>query len=693
MSVELLFEIGTEEIPAGYLEDASNQLKSLAEAALKENRIDIDGGDILVYYTPRRIALVCAGLAERQEDYTQEVMGPPRKSAYDQDGKPTRAATGFAAKNGVAVEDITFIETPKGEYLFVKRMIPGRPSLEVLTEILPKLISQISWPKSMRWGDIGFSFARPVHWVLALLGGKVIPFEIAGVKSGNTTKGHRFMSPKTFEVKDFQDYLEKMKNNYVVIDQADRRKAVAKGVNEMVKKVAGVPINDPDLVVTVANLVEYPSSVCGSFDRSFLELPAPVLITAMRKHQKYFAIEDDRGRLMPHFVAINNTIARDESIVTKGHERVLRARLSDAAFFFREDRKKPLADRLNTLKDVIYQAKLGTSYAKVERFSTLARSLAEEVAPEKKAYAVLAARLCKCDLVTSIVSEFPELQGVMGREYATLDGQPEEVCAAIYEHYLPAKAGDDLPKTITGAIVGMADRMDTISGCFAIGLEPTGAADPFALRRHALAIIRIIEDRGWNISLKEFIAKSLDLLNKEIQFDRDKVHNSILSFFRERYKNRMLTAGYDTDLIEAIVSAGFDRVSELPSRMDQLKRFIRESGDFSALALTFKRVSNILKNQELLLSVDETIFKDPTESGLWTAYKGIKDNIKGLMADKRYFDALNMIAGLKKPVDDFFDGVEVLTKESEKLKDNRVAVLHNIAGLFLGLADFSRFSI
>jgi glycyl-tRNA synthetase beta chain len=693
MSVELLLEIGTEEIPAGYLEDASNQLKSLAEAALKENRIDIDGGDILAYYTPRRIALVCAGLAARQEDYTQEVMGPPRKSAYDQDGRPTRAATGFAAKNGVAVEDITFIETPKGEYLFVKRMIPGKPSLEVLTEILPKLISQISWPKSMRWGDIGFSFARPVHWVLALLGGKVIPFEIAGVKSGNTTKGHRFMSPKTFEVKDFQDYLKKMKKNYVVIDQADRRKAVEKGVNEMVIKVAGVPINDPDLIVTVANLVEYPSSVCGSFDRSFLELPAPVLITAMRKHQKYFAIEDDRGRLMPHFVAINNTIARDESIVTKGHERVLRARLSDAAFFFREDRKKPLADRLNTLKDVIYQAKLGTSYAKVERFSALARSLAEEVAPEKKAYAVLAARLCKCDLVTSIVSEFPELQGVMGREYATLDGQPEEVCAAIYEHYLPAKAGDDLPKTITGAIVGMADRMDTISGCFAIGLEPTGAADPFALRRHALAIIRIIEDRGWNISLKEFIAKSLDLLNKEIQFDRDKVHNSILSFFRERYKNRMLTAGYDTDLIEAIVSAGFDRVSELPSRMDQLKRFIKESGDFSALALTFKRVSNILKNQELLLSVDETIFKDPTESGLWTAYKGIKDNIQGLIADRKYFDALNMIAGLKKPVDDFFDGVEVLTKESEKLKDNRVAVLHNIAGLFRGLADFSRFSI
>jgi len=692
MSLELLLEIGTEEIPAGYLDDAANQMKGIAESASKENRIAIEG-DILAYYTPRRLTLVCKGIAERQDDYTQEVIGPPKSAAYDKNGNPTKAAIGFAAKNGINVETITFIETPKGEYLFVKRMIPGRPSNEVFAEILPKLISQISWPKSMRWADIGFSFPRPIHWVLALLGGKLIPFEIAGVKSGNTTRGHRFMSPRTLEISDFQDYLKKMKENYIIIDQADRRKAVEKGVNEMVKEVSGVPINDPDLVVTVANLVEYPSAVCGSFDGSFLELPAPVLVTAMRKHQKYFAIEDEKGRLMPHFVAINNTIARDESIVRKGHERVLRARLSDAAFFFREDRKKPLADRLNTLKDVIYQAKLGTSFAKVERFTTLAQHIAREVAPEKEEYATLAARLCKCDLVTSLVSEFPELQGVMGREYSILDGHPEEICTAIHEHYLPAKAGDDLPKTITGAIVGIADRIDTIAGCFSIGLEPTGAADPFALRRHALAIVRIIEDREWNISIKELISRSLDLLSRDIRFDTEKVNLSILNFFRERYKNRMMTAGYDTDLVEAIVSAGFDRISELALRMDQLRSFIKESGDFNSLALTFKRVSNILKNQEMVLNVDEKIFKDPTESALWTACKGVKDQVKALMSEKRYFEALNIIAGLKKPVDDFFDGVEVLTKESDDLRNNRVAILQNIAGLFLGLADFSRFSI
>jgi len=692
MAVELLLEIGTEEIPAGYLDGAADELKRLTEAALRENRIDLSG-EVLTYYTPRRLTLVCKGLAERQEDYTQEVMGPPKSAAYDKNGNPTKAATGFAAKNGISVEEISFIDTPKGEYLFVKRMIPGRPCTEVLSEVLPKLISQISWPKSMKWGDIGFPFARPIHWVLALLDGKVIPFEIAGVTSGNTTMGHRFMSPKTLEIRDFQDYLKKMKENFIVIDQVERRKEIEQAVVKMVKEVSGVPINDPDLVVIVANLVEYPSAVCGGFDRSFLEIPAPVLITAMRKHQKYFAIEDDKGRLMPHFVAINNTIARDEAVVKKGHERVLRARLSDAAFFFREDRKKSLLDRLDTLKDVIYQAKLGTSYAKVERFAAIAQALADEVAPEKKDYVALAARLCKCDLVTSIVTEFTELQGVMGREYAMLDGHPEEVCNAIHEHYLPAKAGDDLPQTVTGAIVGMADRMDTIAGCFAIGLEPTGAADPFALRRHALAIIRIIEDRGWEISIRELITRSLDLLNRDIQFDKDKVHAGILNFFRERYKNRMLTAGYDTDLIEAIVSAGFDRISELGLRMEQLKRFIKESGDFNALALTFKRVSNILKNQEMVLKVDEKIFKDRTENDLWAAYTGIKDNVKALMADKRYYEALNIIAGLKRPVDAFFDGVEVLTKESDRLRNNRVAILQNITGLFLGLADFSRFSI
>ncbi len=692
MAAELLLEIGTEEIPSGYFERAAIELRRLAESSLAENRIRCSG-DFFVYYTPRRLVLAVEGVAGTQDDITQEVTGPPRRAAYDQDGNPTKAALGFAGKHGLSIEDLQTIETPKGEYLFFKREIPGRPTKEILAEVLPGIASAIPWPKSMRWGDLGIPFVRPVHWVLALFDREVIPFELAGVKSGNETRGHRFMAPGTIEIKGHRDYLRKMENAFVIVDPEDRRKKVEAEVLRSAKEVEGTPIEDPELVITVANLVEFPSAVCGGFDRAFLNLPDPVLITAMREHQKYFALQDQGGRLIPHFVAVNNTIARDDSVVRRGHERVLRARLSDAVFFFEEDRKRPLSDRLHDLKGVIYQAELGTSYAKAERFTRLALSLAEEVAPEKKEEVELASRLCKCDLVTEMVMEFPTLQGVMGTEYARLDGHPESVCLAIKEHYLPAKADDGLPPSITGAIVGLADRMDTIAGCFAIGLEPTGATDPFALRRHSLAIIRILEDRGWELSLKGFISRSLDILAEGIEFDRERVFSRLHGFFRERYKNRMLAAGYESELIEAVVSAEFDRISELPLRIGHLKRFTEESGEFKALALTFKRVSNILKGQDISLDPDQGLFKEPCESELWETYQALKGEILDLMGNKRFFDALNLMAKLRKPVDDFFEGVEVLTKESPDLRNNRLAILQHLAGLFLGLADFSKFSI
>ncbi|MBW2609154.1 MAG: glycine--tRNA ligase subunit beta [Deltaproteobacteria bacterium] len=692
MPAELLIEIGTEEIPSDYLENGLRELKRLTETCLKENRIHQSGG-LNVYGTPRRLVLIGKEIADRQEDMVQEVTGPPKKAAYDQEGNPTKAALGFAKKHGVSVDDLQSVETPKGEYLHVKLKIPGRPTSEILTEIFPKLITDIPWPKSMRWGDIGVPFVRPIHWVLALLGGEVIPMDAAGVRSGNKTRGHRFMAPRAMEIKDLQDYLQKMKESSVIIDQAERRILVQKEVIKKAKTVSGIPMEDPELLTKVANLAEFPSAVCGGFDKAFLDLPDPVLITAMKEHQKYFAIKDKDGRLMPNFVAINNTKARDESIVRKGHERVLRARLNDADFFFKEDRKRPLEDRLEDLKGVIYQAELGTSFAKVERFVKLAEYLAGQIVPEKTDDIRLAARLCKCDLVTEMVMEFPTLQGVMGREYARLDNHPEEVCLAIHEHYLPARAGDELPTSPTGTIVGLSDRMDTITGCFAIQLEPTGAADPFALRRHALAIIRILEDMEWEISLQEFISRSLDILGQDVEVDRGQVLNKVLGFFRERYKNMMLGSGYESDLIEAVVSAEFDRISQLRIRIDQLRRFMTESGDFESLALTFKRVTNILKKQEEVLTVDPGLFKDPCESVLWDTYEGIKDDVYGLMKKREYLEALNLLARLRKPVDDFFDGVEVLIKESPELRDNRVGILQNITRLFLSLADLSKFSI
>ena len=692
MPGELLFEIGTEEIPSDYLDNALDAFKRLAEDLLKEHRIG-GGEDLRVFGTPRRLVLVGSTVEEKQADSVQELVGPPKKAAFDDQGKPTKAALGFAQKQGVSVDQLGLLETPKGEYLYIKRKTPGRPSIDVLAEILPKLVADIPWPKSMRWGSQSFSFVRPIHWILALFDGQVIPMEMAGIRSGNTTRGHRFMAPGEVAVENFGDFEDNLKKRYVLINRSERAGKVEEGARVVAKALSGSPMNDPELLATVTNMVEYPSTLCGGFDPAYLSIPAPVLITAMKKHQKYFAVLDASGRLMPNFVAVNNTVAHDETVVRKGHERVLRARLADASFFFHEDRKKPLETRLDELKGVIYQAQLGTSFAKVQRFSKVAEFLANQVAPDKVSEVELAARLCKCDLVTDMVTEFPELQGIMGTEYARLDGHPEEVCLAIQEHYLPARAGDNLPSTAVGAIVGMADRMDTIVGFFAIGSEPTGAADPFALRRHALAILRILEQRDWDLSLLAFIAKSIAVLAEEISFDREATFDKVKDFFRERYKQMMLRSEYSSDLIEAVIAVEFDHISHLRPRCDQLQEFIQEFGDFESLVLTFKRVTNILKNQAVSSGVNPSLFREPCESDLLQAYQGVKEDIEGMMQGKNYAGALNLMAGLKGPVDAFFEGVEILTKEDEALKNNRVALLQDLSRLFLKVADFSKFSV
>jgi len=689
---ELLLEIGTEEIPSDYLENGLKALKDLAETQLKNSRIEL-GEPLATYGTPRRLVLVGKAVEDKQADTVQEITGPPKAAAFDDKGKPTKAALGFAKKHGIPVEDLGVLETPKGDYLFVKRSIPGRPTPEVLSEVFPRILADIPWPKSMRWGSEGFPFVRPIHWMIALYNGSVVPFEVAGIKSGNTTRGHRFMAPRMIQVTSLDDYLATLGKNLVLVDQKKRAEKVEDVVAKAAAGVSGLPIKDEELVSTVANMVEYPSAVCGSFDKAFLSIPSPVLITAMKKHQKYFALQDGQGRLMPNFVAVNNTIAKDEDLVRKGHEKVLRARLSDASFFFKEDRKKPLEARLEDLKGVIYQAELGTSYAKVQRFSALAEFVAEKVAPEKLQQVRLAARLCKCDLVTQMVTEFPTLQGVMGMEYARLDGHPEEVCLAVHEHYLPARAGDDLPSSVPGAIVSVADRMDTIAGFFAIGLEPTGAADPFALRRHALAIIRILESRDWDVSLKELVSKALSILAKEISFDEPLILSKILDFFRERYRQMMLRSDYGYGLVEAAIAVEFDRINQLRSRLDQLQTFVKEFGEFESFVLTSKRISNILKNQEETMGVQPALFKAPCEFKLWESYHAVKHPIEDFIEKRNTYEALRLMATLKAPVDDFFNGVEILIKESVELKNNRVGILQELSRLFLKVADFSKFAI
>jgi glycyl-tRNA synthetase beta chain len=450
---------------------------------------------------------------------------------------------------------------------------------------------------------------------------------------------------------------------------------------------------DSELLATVTHLVEYPSAVCGGFDPDFLRLPEAVLITSMRTHQKYFAVYGKDGHLMPNFVAVNNTLARDPSVVRKGHERVLRARLSDASFFFNEDRKRALLSRLEDLKRVIYQADLGSSYAKVQRVAALSAYLAGIFLPAQVAEAELAAHLAKCDLVTQMVSEFPDLQGVMGEAYARLEGYDHEIAAAIREHYLPIRAEGDLPVGALGAVVGLADRMDTVVGCFAVGLEPTGAADPFALRRHAIAILRIAEDRGWDLSIREFIAKAAGRLSSEIRLDEELVLEKVEGFIRERYKQMFLRRGYEAELIDAVFSVNFDQIADVRLRMDALHRFVGESEEFKGLALTFKRVSNILKGQKVHHTADPAVFTDTEEKALWDACGAVDHELTSRLIRRDYHGALNLLIRLKQPVDDLFDGVEILTKKSQSLRENRLGLLQKVSRTFLSIADLSKFSI
>ncbi len=688
---ELLLEIGTEEIPSGYLNDAISASKEIFKKRLEEERIEIRA-EILSFGTCRRLTLIFKDIADRQSDMVKEVIGPPKRIAFESDGSPTKAAIGFAKKFNVSVEELSIVETDKGEYLAVRDTVRGKATSEVLKELIPKCISQIPWPKSMRWADLNFSFVRPIHWILALFDGKPIPFEIAGIKSGNLSRGHRFMSPDTFTVNNSTQYMKELMDRFVIVDPLKRKELVKAQIEDAASSVSGFAILDEDLLDTVTNMVEYPFALCGSFEREFLELPEPVLITTMKHHQRYFALRDKEQKLIPYFIAVNNTRARDMELVRKGHERVLRARLKDARFFLEEDLKTPLKDRLEELKGVVYHARLGTSYEKVKRFTELARFLAKKLLPSQLEEIELVCKLSKCDLVTEMVSEFPELQGIVGKEYAKIEGYPESISHAIYEHYLPIKAGGELPSSEIAAIVGVSDRMDTISGFFAIGEEPTGTADPYALRRHAIAILRIWEDRGWDIPIGELIDRSIELIGKKIDIDSSELKDRIVLFFKERLKNMLISEGYESELVDSVLGVGFEKIPTLRVRLDAVDQFKRDSDLFKQLVLTFKRVSNILKNREKKRDVDTSLFKEPAEKELFNVFCKEREIILQYISKNSFSLAISELLKLKAPIDRLFDDVEILSKD-EILRENRVSMLHDIRELFLEIADFSRFSI
>jgi glycyl-tRNA synthetase beta chain len=685
----LLLEIGTEEIPAGYIDPALAALRAIMAERLRDARVD--HGEISTCGTPRRLTVIVAEVAPRQRSVTSEILGPPRRAGIDADGRPTVAAVKFAEKVGLPVDRLRVAATPKGEYLSARITEAGRPTATCLKTILPAAIAAIPFPKSMRWADLAATFARPIVSILALLGTTAVPFEAAGVRSGRTTFGHRFMAPRKIRIVDPTQYGETLRSAWVIVDPAERRRAIAAGVAEAAASVGGRILPDEDLLGVVTHLVEYPAPAVGRFAPEFLEVPREVLITAMREHQKYFAVVDDQGRLMPHFVAVNNTPAKDMGVVARGHERVLRARLEDARFFFHADRETSLERMAAKLKTVLFQAQLGTVHDKVERVEQLARFMALRTGgnADLTAHVARAARLCKADLVSHMVGEFPKLQGTMGRVYALLQGEAPAVAAAIEEHYRPVAAGAELPATEAGAVLAIADKLDTICGCFQAGLIPTGAADPYALRRQAIGVLQILRAQGITLPVADMVSHSLSLFGSAADAGTTA---KVCGFLESRLAYLMTEAGLEKDTVAAVLGAGLPDVPTTWRRAEALHR-MRVKPDFEPIAAAFKRVVNIIRKSGDSAGgeVRASLFAHPSEAALFEAHRTVHDRVKVDLGEGRHEEALARVATLGGPVDVFFQDVMVMAEDAE-VRRNRLALLALIAGLFDAFADFSKLS-
>ncbi|HKJ64573.1 MAG TPA: glycine--tRNA ligase subunit beta [Desulfopila sp.] len=684
----LLFEIGTEELPAGYIEPALAQMRD--KFAAKAGDLKITHGPILTLATPRRITLIVHDLAEKQNDIKEDIMGPSVKAGLDESGEPSKAALGFARSKGAAAKDLKVVTTPKGEYLMLSRETEGRETLDLLPDILHKLLLDLSFPKSMRWGSNTHSFARPIQWLVAIYGNVLVDFSHEGVTTSNNSRGHRFLNNYEIAIENVSTYKHQLEEVNVIVDTGRRKEMVQQSIKKAVANspalAQGEVFIDQGLLDTVTNLVEIPCGVCGEFDEKFLTLPDEVLITSMREHQKYFPVVDKDGSLLSGFVAVNNTITEDESLTRKGHQRVLRARLEDALFFYNSDRERKLEEFVPELKGIVFQYKLGSMLEKSERMIKLARMLAEKLAPDHAESACRAAMLCKADLLTDMVGEFPSLQGVMGEAYALGSGEKSEVAAALREHYMPRRSGGELPTHTEGALVGLADRLDTLTGCFGIGQVPSGTADPFGLRRISLAILHLITDRGYTLSLREILHKSLTLYGNRVDGSSATV-DAVLNFIEGRYRNDRIAKGDDAGAVAAAVAVGFDDVNDCSLRITALSS-LKTDPSFAVLASSYKRIRNIIKDNKTI-DVDADLLVENAEKELFKLVGEVRTAMIPLVENREYHAALEHLLKMKEPVDRFFDEVMVMA-DDEKMRLNRLNLLTALGELVLQIGDISK---
>ena len=697
--VELLFEIGAEEIPAGMLPRAVAELKTILEKHLAAENL-MEGVTLETFGGPRRLAAVARGIIAKQADVESEVTGPPKSVAYDNVGAPTRAAVSFAEKQGVPLHELHLVATPKGEYVAAKMIRRDRTTHDLLSEILPRVIHDLSWPRTMTWTGLeGARFIRPIRWLVGMLDSKPLKFSFSGVTAGEVTRGHRFLGKAEIRVKNFADYERQLRANGVIVRQEERREKISRELRSYAKHAGYTVHQDAALLELVTYLNEYPHVIEGHFDPSFLALPDEILVTVMRDHQKYFAVEKRGAELAPYFLAVTNLAKDTQGLVRGGHERVLRARFADARFFWESDQKCRLADILPKLQKVTYESRLGSYFDKVERIRSIARWLAEQwynlgLLQSHVADADRAAELAKCDLATEMVREFTELQGIVGGLYAKAQGEPDSVADAVYDHYRPSGLDDPIPRNFTGSAVALADKFDSIVGCFSVGVVPTGSSDPYALRRAALGIVKIILERRVPVSLALTIgaaAKAL-LAHPPKRAVTTQQEMQVLEFILDRARFVLReVSGYAYDEVNAVLRAGSDDLVDVEKRLRALKA-IRKSRNFEPLAVSFKRIRKILEKAnvavEELQHVNKDLFEKGVERELHAAVRKAAGKVGEDKRAGRYQEALEEIAGLRKIVDQFFVDVMVMA-EDEAVRKNRLALLAELLREFTTIADFS----
>jgi len=683
---DLLIEIGTEELPPKALKRLSQAFEEALRSGLQQQALGFEA--IRRFATPRRLALLASGLDTAQADQQTERKGPALQAAFDPDGTPTKAAVGFARSCGVTVRDLETQESSKGGWLVFRQVKQGHSAAELIPGLVEQALAALPIPKRMRWGERSEEFVRPVHWVVLVLGDQVIPGRVLGTDAGGSTRGHRFHHPDSLEIPSPAAYAELLRDSGKVVADLDQRKRMIRQQVEQVATSAGArALVDPDLLDEVTALVEWPVAILGRFDPRFLEVPAEALVKTMQEHQKYFPVVNGQGELQPNFIAIANIESREPEQVRAGNERVIRPRFSDAAFFWEQDLKQPLEAQISSLKTVVFQERLGSLHDKSQRIANLAREIADRLGMDP-ALAERAAKLCKCDLMTQMVGEFPSLQGTMGRHYAQAGGEPPQVVAAMEEHYLPRHAGDRLPQTACGQSLAIADRLDTLMGIFAIGQKPSGVKDPFGLRRAALGVLRILIETPLDLDLEQLLRSAA--ANLETRVSAGHVVPEVFDYMMDRLKAYYGDRGMAADLVDAVLAQRPTRPNDLDRRIKAVDEF-RRLPEAASLAAANKRIRNILRKAQ-----DEVphrpvieLLRDRSEKELARLVSDHAERVAPLFRAGQYTEALTQLAQLREPVDRFFDEVMVMCDEPD-LRRNRLALLASLEALFLGAADLSR---